>query len=329
MTAATDAAGARVRRTAALAVIGVTAVWGSTFGFSKELIGRLPIADYLGPRFVIAALVLVVIRPGLLRGLGRRSLLVGGGLGVLFAVAQLLQFHGLAHTAPTVAAFLLGMAVVFTPLVASVLPGHRVGPGTWLAVLVATAGVAVMSLRSWSFGPGEVLSVVSALAYAAHVVALGRWARAGEAAALTFVQLATMGLLLTALGAADGLTAPRGAEWLVFLYLAVVAGAVTLLVQTWAQARLPSSEVAVLMVLEPVWAAFFGVVIWQESLGPRTLGGGALVLVAMLMIVVRPGGRRSARGLQAEQGRHGQTEVEQQLVLSAGEVEAGDLLDPL
>lgn len=288
----TDGAEARVRRTAALAVVGVTAVWGSTFALSKELIGRLPITDYLGPRFVVAALVLLVIRPALVRGLTRRTVGVGAGLGLLYTGAQLLQFHGLAHTAPTVAAFILGMAVVFTPLVASLLPGHRVSGRAWLAVLVATAGVALMSLRGWSFGVGEALSLLSAVAYAAHVVALGIWARVGDAAALTFVQLATMGLVLSTAGAVDGLVLPHGSEWLVFAYLAVVAGALTLLVQTWAQRRLPATEVAVLMVLEPVWAAAFGVLVWHESLGPRTLGGGALVLAAMLMIVWRPGRQR-------------------------------------
>ena len=280
--------GARTRRVAALALVAVTAVWGSTFGLSKDLIDRLPVADYLGPRYLVAAAVLPVVAPRLLRGMTRHSLRVGTGLGALYAAAQLLQFHGLAHTAPTVSAFVVAMYVVFTPLLAALLPGRGVDATTWCAVVVATAGVAVMSLRGWAFGGGELLTLVAAALYAVHILALGRWARPGEAFAVTFWQLATMGVLLTAVGAADGLTLPGRGDLATFGYLAVFAGTVTLLVQTWAQAHIDSGQAAVLMVLEPVWAAVFGFLVWHEALGARTLGGAALVLAAMLMVVARP-----------------------------------------
>ena len=288
MTVAVATDPVRTRRTAALALIGVTAVWGSTFGLSKDLIARLPVADYLGLRYLVAASVLLVVAPRLLRGMRRHTLQVGVGLGVLYAVAQLLQFHGLARTAPTVSAFVVAMYVVFTALFAAFLPGHGIERITWVAVVVATTGVAVMSLRGWAFGAGETMTLVAAALYAVHILALGRWARPDEALALTFLQLATMGAVLTAIGASDGITLPGRADLPAFLYLAIFAGTVTLLVQTWAQGHIESGQAAVLMVLEPVWAAVFGALIWHEGLGPRTLGGGALILVAMLMVVARP-----------------------------------------
>lgn len=288
MTVAAAPADVRTRRTAALALVAVTAVWGSTFGLSKDLIGRLPVADYLGLRYLVAATVLLLLAPRLLRGMTGHTVRVGVGLGVLYAAAQLQQFHGLEHTGPTVSAFVVAMYVVFTPLLAAILPGRSVDRVTWAAVGLATAGVAVMSLRGWAFGTGELLTLISAVLYAVHILALGRWARPGEAFALTFLQLLTMGVLLTVVGAADGLTLPSRGDLLAFAYLAVLAGTVTLLVQTWAQGHIDSGQAAVLMVLEPVWAAAFGALLWHEALGPRTLGGAALVLVAMLMVVARP-----------------------------------------
>lgn len=281
----------RSRRTAAIALVAVTAVWGSTFGLSKDLLERLPVADYLGPRYLVAAAVLLAVCPRLVRGLTPRTIRIGVALGALYAAAQLLQFHGLAQTEPTVSAFVVAMYVVFTPLFVAVLPGRGVDAATWAAVGVATAGVAVMSLRGWAFGAGEMLTLVSAALYAVHILALGRWARPEEAFALTFFQLATMGVLLTGVGSADGLELPGRGDLLAFLYLAAIAGTVTLLVQTWAQGHLESGQAAVLMVLEPVWAAAFGAFLWHEALGPRTVVGGGLVLAAMLMVVARPGAR--------------------------------------
>lgn len=279
----------RTARVAAGALVLVTAVWGSTFALSKDLLERLPVTDYLGPRFLLAAAVVVLVRPRLLRSLTPDMLVTGGGLGVLYAVGQLLQFQGLLHTAPTVSAFVVSLYVVFTPLLAAVLLRARPGPTTLVATVLAVAGVATMSLRGWAFGTGEALTVVSAALYAAHILAMARWARPGQAFPLTFVQLVTIGVLLTGVAAHDGIQLPEESDLPAFLYLAVVAAGGALLVQTWAQARLSSSHAAVLMVLEPVWAAAFGVALWNEALDLRTVLGGVLILGAMVLVVVRPG----------------------------------------
>ena len=118
------------------------------------------------------------------------------------------------------------------------------------------------------------------------MLALGRFARRGEVLALTFVQFATMGVLCTALGARDGLTLPRGGDVGVFLYLALVVGMLALLGQGWAQSRTSPHRVAVLLVLEPVWAAVFAAVLWHHPPDLRTLVGGALVVQAMLLVAV-------------------------------------------
>lgn len=278
----------RTARLAAGALIGVTAVWGSTFALSKDLLERMPVTDYLGPRFLLAAAVVVLVRPLLLRSLTRDLVTTGVWLGVIYAAGQLLQFEGLLHTAPTVSAFVVSLYVVFTPLLSAVVLRVRPDRMTLLATLLAVAGVAAMSLRGWAFGTGETLTVVSAALYAVHILAMARWARPGQAFTLTFVQLVTIGALLTAVGAVDGIELPSRGDVPAFLYLAVIAAGGALLVQTWAQARLSSAHAAVLMVLEPVWAAAFGVALWSERVDVRTVLGGALILGAMVLVVARP-----------------------------------------
>lgn len=280
----------RTQRLAAGALVLVTAVWGSTFALSKDLLERLPVTDYLGPRFLLAALVVVLARPSLVRSLTPDMLSTGAWLGLIYAAGQLLQFQGLLHTAPTVSAFVVSLYVVFTPLLAAVILRARPDRTTLLATALAVGGVAAMSLRGWTFGSGEALTVVSAVLYAAHILAMARWARPGQAFPLTFVQLVTIGVVLTLMASTDGIQLPRSSDVPAFLYLAVVAAAVALLVQTWAQARLSSSHAAVLMVLEPVWAAAFGVALWSEAVDLRTVLGGVLILAAMVLVVARPRG---------------------------------------
>lgn len=292
--AGTTGSGRRTSAAAALALVAVTAVWGSTFTLSKDLLRHVAVLDYLGLRFLVAAGVLALARPAAVRRLDRRTALLGVALGLMYAVAQVLQYAGLRHSSPTVAAFVVAMYVVFTPLLSAGLLHRRPDRASLLATVLATVGVAAMSLRGWSPASGELLTLLAALLYAVHILAMGRWASRGRAFELAFVQLLTMGVGLTALAAPGGLDLPRRADLGVFLYLAVGAAALTLLVQTWAQGHVDPARTAVLMVLEPVWAAVFAAVIWHEHLGVRTVVGGVLVLAAMLTVISRPGARPEA-----------------------------------
>jgi drug/metabolite transporter (DMT)-like permease len=72
--------------------------------------------------------------------------------------------------------------------------------------------------------------------------------------------------------------------WLSVLYMALVAGAVAMWAQTWAQSHLPATRAAIVMTLEPVFAAAFAVTLGSETLTPPMLLGGALVVAAMYVV---------------------------------------------
>ena len=80
----------------------------------------------------------------------------------------------------------------------------------------------------------------------------------------------------------------RAGDWLAIVYMALVAGAAALLGQTWAQAHLPPTRTAIIMSMEPVFAALFAVLLGGESATLRMLLGGALVLAAMLIVELVP-----------------------------------------
>jgi drug/metabolite transporter (DMT)-like permease len=130
---------------------------------------------------------------------------------------------------------------------------------------------------------------VSALLYALHIVGLGRWSRSEHAYGLTAVQMVVIAVVCTAATALDGIDLPRsGAGWASLLYMAIVAGALAILLQTWAQAHLAPTRAAVIMTMEPVFAAAFAVALGGESMRSRLLVGGVLVLAAMFVVEVAP-----------------------------------------
>lgn len=274
---------------ATLSLTLVTAVWGSTFFLIKDVVTVLPVADFLAVRFWVAAVVMVAAFWPQLRRLDAVAVRRGLLLGVVYAVAQLLQTWGLEHTSASVSGFVTGMYVVLTPVLAGVLLRARTPPVIWLAVLLATAGLAVLSLRGLAVGFGEGVTLVSAAVYALHIVGLGAWSRPDQALGLATAQMLSLAATCTLVALPGGIqTPPTPSVWLAVLYMALVAGAVALILQTWAQAHLPATRAAIVMTTEPVFAALFAVLLGGETLGPRVLLGGALVLVAMYLAELGP-----------------------------------------
>ncbi|WP_210648524.1 DMT family transporter [Nocardioides sp. SYSU D00065] len=288
----------QTRRTtllAAVVLLALAACWGSTFFLIKDLLERVPTLDFLAVRFTIAAVVLLVVAP---RALGRLSPVVRRHavvLGVLYGLAQILQTAGLAHTPASVSGFVTGLYVVCTPLLAAAILRTRIPPVTWAAVLLATAGLAVLALRGFSIGYGELITLASAVLYALHIVGLGAWSTAQDALGMTILQVVVIALLCGAATVHDGVELPdRASDWASVLYMAIVVGALALLAQTWAQAHLPPTRSAILMSMEPVFASLFAVWLGGESVTTRLLLGGGMVLVAMLTVELAP--RRVVEG---------------------------------
>src|SRR3954453_12266078 len=227
----------RVALLATLALLAITASWGSTFFLIHDLLDRVPVLDFLAVRFAIASVALLLLSPraiGRLSRERRRQALVLGGL---YGVAQILQTAGLAHTAASVSGFITGMYVVATPLFAAVLLRNRIGPATWLAVLLAAGGLAVLTLDGFSVGYGQAITLVPAMLYALHIVGLGAWSAPRDALGMSILQIVVIAAVCLVAAVPGGIELPpTGRDWLSVVYMALFAGALAMLAQTWAQA---------------------------------------------------------------------------------------------
>jgi len=271
-------------RLAAAALLSVTAMWGSTFFLIKDLLDRVPAADFLAIRFLIAAVALLLIAPRavsrLQPGMLHRIIYAGG----IYGVAQIMQTTGLGHTDASISGFITGLYVVATPVLASLAFGIRISRTVWIAVAMATVGLAILSLRGFSVGFGEAITFVSAILYAVHIVVLSRWSTSKDAFAMATVQMGVISAICFVAAVPGGLTLPHtSGDWFAVVYMALAAGALAMLAQTWAQSQLDAARAALLMTMEPVFAALFAVLFGSEQLGWRVAVGGTIVLLAMIL----------------------------------------------
>jgi drug/metabolite transporter (DMT)-like permease len=201
----------------------------------------------------------------------------------------------------------VGTLVIIAPITSWLLFGDRPGRASWCAVAVASTGLALLSLRGNGFGPGEAITLAAAAVWALHLVLLARWARPEHTLQLARIQTGTVAVLaLVTVAVGGSLTGgsvlpaiPQNSEtWLTVVFLAVLATAVAMILLSWAQSRLTATRAAVILTLEPAAAGITGALLGSEF-GGRTIAGGALLVLAMLLVEVG-----SARRFGSQSARH-------------------------
>ena len=271
------------------ALLTVSAAWGFAFVVMKDAIARQNVNSFLFSRFVLAVVVMLLIRPQCIKYFNKDLLLRASAAGLFLGGGYILQTLGLELTDAAITGFITGLYVVFTPLIAAVILKARITIFTWVCVGIATIGLGLLSLKGWAIGDGELLVLASAFAFAAHIIALGKWSSGRDAYAMTVVQLAMCAVLSGFASLFEGgyqLPPDRGV-WATVIFTAVVCTAVAFVIQTWSQAHMSTTKVAVILTMEVVFAALFAILFGGESLTPQKAIGGVLVVIAMFAIVTK------------------------------------------
>lgn len=265
----------------------VALIWGGAFLSMKGTLERLDVNSFLAWRFLIATLLLILIRPSVLKKINFPFFKKGVILGLFLSSGYIFQSFGLTLTTVSNTGFITGLYVVFTPLIAAVILRKNITLVEWFAVLIATIGLALLSLNGLQFGLGEFLVLVSALLFAFHIVGLGEWSRGLDAYALTVLQLGTCAVVAFFASFKSGFKAPPDSGvWWSIIYTAVFATALAFIIQTWAQSFIAPSTVGVILAAEVVFAAGLGIWFLNEPVTFRIALGGLLVLASMYLIIL-------------------------------------------
>jgi drug/metabolite transporter (DMT)-like permease len=279
-----------------IALMAVAAIWGGAFLSMKGTLERLDVNSFLAWRFLIATLLLILIRPSVLRKIDLPFFKKGVILGIFLSSGYIFQSFGLTLTTVSNTGFITGLYVVLTPIVAAVILRKNISLVEWFAVLVATIGLALLSLNGLQFGLGEFLVLISALLFALHIVGLGEWSKGLDAYALTVLQLGTCAVVTFLASFKSGFKAPPDSGvWWSIIYTAIFATALAFIVQTWAQSFIAPSTVGVILAAEVVFAAGLGIWFLNEPVTLRIALGGLLVLASMYLIILLDQRKESAK----------------------------------
>ncbi|MHA7855229.1 DMT family transporter [Marinobacter shengliensis] len=288
-----------------LLLVVVTLLAAISWMFSKEAVLMMPPLMFMAARFLIAGGVLALIALPALRRLDADQVKRSMGVGLVFGIAMSCWILGLFHgDSMGEGAFLTSLGVVIVPIIARVVFGESQPLSTWLAIPIAVAGLALLSLENgFRPDPGQLYFVVAAFIFALYFTLNTRAAnqrtvtnKRGEtiekrkvpALPLTALALLTVGLVTLVESAisepwAPTLNNPPPILMVWVLASAVVGTAGRFLLQTYAQSLSVHSHGVVILVLEPVWVALFAAAWFGETMSALQLAGCGLIFMALLV----------------------------------------------
>jgi drug/metabolite transporter (DMT)-like permease len=280
----------------------ITAIWGATFVMVQQAVNTFPVFGFLALRFGLALLCFAPILAARWvsdghgataprRPLNRQAIGAGIVIGLALFAGYSFQTFGLRLTTPAKTGFITGLSVVMVPLFSAFLLRQPPRQGAAIGVVLATAGLALMSLQGdLSLMAGDLIVLACAVAFALHIVATGKFAPRLDSLTLVATQIATVATLslIASWIWESHWPAIQSVTLQAALFTGVTATAIAFGVQTLAQRFTTPTHTALIFAMEPVWAGLFSFWLIGEVLGPRALIGGGLIVAGMLAAELLP-----------------------------------------
>lgn len=274
------------------ALVIATIIWGGSFVVLKNALGTMPPFFVLGVRSIIATVILSIVFWKRFRKIDRKYLWKGMIMGTLLFVAFAFQTNGLIGTTPGKNAFLTSVYCVLVPFFYWIFTRIRPDRYNVLAALLCIIGIGFVSLRGESIslgGPliaqGDVLTLISGIFYALHIVAVAKFASGKDIILLTIIQFAVYAILAITMFLLFE-KAPASIDFagaMSLLYLGVFATAIALLLQNIGQKYTPASQAAVILSLEGGLGVGFSIVFYHEQMSARLFIGFVLIFASVLI----------------------------------------------
>lgn len=280
--------------------------WGTTFVAQSLGAENVDPFTFNGIRMILGGLVLLPVIAIKNRGRmfaalpekkDRRALFLHGAVcGVLLFLASSFQQFGIsAGTSPGKSGFITAMYVIFVPI-AGIFLKKKIKPEIWACIVCAIVGMYLLCmadfesgfqgvLHHFSFSAGDFYTLICAVLFTFHIMAIDRFSPHTDSLWLSCVQFFTAGLIgivcmfLFEKPTIDGILAGSGA----ILYSAVLSCGVGYTLQIVGQKTTPPSVAGILMCMESVFAVISDVIILRTAMSEEEIAGCVLMFVAILV----------------------------------------------
>ena len=274
----------------------LTIISAAAFG-AMPILARLAYASGTDPvtllflRFASAGVMMLVLSRARGSALPRGRTLLGliGLGGALYVAQPLTYFIALTLIPASLVGLLFYIYPVLVTVLAALLFRERVTRAQSAALLLALCGAALVIGPEYGGHPlGILLAIGSAVLYSLYVIGTSVLMRRVSAIAGSAVIIGSAGIVFGALAALRGPHLPATPQgWAAALALAVVATVVAMVTLNAGLARIGAAQAATISTLGPVVTVALAISVLGEAITPQRIGGGALILGAVLILTAR------------------------------------------
>ena len=212
-------------------------------------------------------------------------------VGVFFVLSSITLFRSYFYMDSGIASTILFVYPVMVALIMAIFFKEKISLQTWTCIALALGGVGLL----YKAPSGATLSLVgilfvlgSALAYTLYIVAINKTVLKDVPSVKVTFYVILLGFLI--FGAmvflGDGLQTPtKWYLWLDILAFALLPTVISMYCATKAIVYIGSTSTAILGALEPLTAVFFGIMVFDETLGIRDVAGLLLIIVSVTFVV--------------------------------------------
>lgn len=262
-------------------------IWGASFFVMKDVSDHIPTFFLLAIRFTGGAALLALVGWKKWKNVTPDYLWRGAVIGGFLFLAYTVQTFGLLGTTPSKNAFLTAVYCVLVPFMNWLVMKEKPDGYNIAAAVLCVAGVGLVSLNGgFTVTWGDGLTLISAVFYAAHIIAVAKVSRDKDIYLLTVFQFFFAAVYAWIFGGLfqefPSASVFDTSALIQLAYLTVMATAVALLFQNVGQVWSDPSSAAVILSLESVFGVLFSVIFYGDEVSGRLLLGFVLIFVAIL-----------------------------------------------
>lgn len=270
-------------------------IWGFSFVAQRVAMQHVGPFTFNAVRFALGSLALIPFAIAAMRkrssgdegGTGwKRTSLIGGAVaGIVIFIGVSFQQTGIQYTSAGNAGFITGLYVVLVPILGLAI-GRRTSAGTWAGVILAAAGLYLLSFTgAFTIARGDLIVLAGTLFWATHVLLISVLIHRTEAVLLAMIQFAACSILSFAAAFLFETVEIQGIldATVPILYGGLISVGVAYTLQVIAQRKTPPAHAAIILSLETVFAALGGWLFLSEIIPGRGLIGCSLMLIGIIV----------------------------------------------
>jgi len=282
---------------AQLGMVLTTMIWGVTFVMVKGALNDATPFMFASIRFGLSFFLALLYINKKVHKINSSEMIAGLVCGFCLYVGYAFQNFGLMETTPSKSAFITSVSVIMVPMMLVMFKIKTVHIRIWIATFLAIVGLYILlDPGGVGLNIGDILTFGCALSFAAHVIFQDIYISRGlniSHLLLTQLMFITFFSCCSVVVFEDFSIIASGRLFNAILVTGIFGTFLALFIMIWAQTILDPGQTAILLSLEPVFAALFSTFFAGEILGISGWVGGLIIVVAVISLELFPSKKNS------------------------------------